>query len=83
MKDQIIYPTTYPTMASVREAAEQFSVSQTYVRRLCRTGKIRYTAISSRKWLVNMDSLAQFFSEGETIREEPKVINGIRRINCS
>lgn len=83
MKDAIAYPTTYPTMARVKDAAERFNVSPAFVRRLCRTGKIRYTAISCRKWLVNMDSLAQFFEQGEPIKEEPQEINGIRRINLS
>lgn len=46
-----------------------------YVRKLCRTGKICYTAISSRKWLVNMDTLAQFFaqeSRSERIRDRSR-----------
>lgn len=52
---------SYPTMATVKETAHQFSVSAAFVRKLCREGRIRYTAISSRKWMVNLDSLAQFF----------------------
>ena len=70
----------YPNMASVKEAAERFNVTPNYVRKLCKTGKIRYTAISSRKWLVNMDTLAQFFSEGEPVKEEPQPVDGIRRV---
>ena len=50
---------SYPTMATVKETAHQFSVSAAFVRKLCREGRIRYTAISSRKWMVNLDSLAQ------------------------
>ena len=50
-------------MASVRNAAARFNVTPEYVRKLCRTGKICYTAISSRKWLINMDTLAQFFAQ--------------------
>lgn len=46
----------YPAMASVKNAAARFNVSPEYVRKLCRTGKICYTAISSRKWLVNVDT---------------------------
>ena len=49
-------------MASVKNAAARFDVTPEYVRKLCRTGKICYTAISSRKWLINMDTLAQFFA---------------------
>ena len=64
-------PIHYPTMATVKNAAVRFNVTPTYVRKLCRTGKIRYTAISCRRWLVNMDSLAQFFAEGEPVRGDP------------
>lgn len=39
-------PIHYPTMATVKNAAVRFNVTPTYVRKLCRTGKIRYTAIS-------------------------------------
>ncbi len=43
--------------------------------------KIRYTIVSSRRWLVNMDSLAQFFEQGAAPAEQPAaVVNGIRRI---
>lgn len=70
----------YPTMASVKNAAARFNVTPEYVRRLCRTGKIRYTAISSRKWLVNVDTLAQFFAQGEPVQETPQPVDGIRRV---
>ena len=66
---------SYPTMATVKEAAHQFSVSAAFVRKLCREGRIRYTAISSRKWMVNLDSLAQFFEQGESM-PEPSTIKG-------
>ena len=68
----------YPKMATVKDAANQFSVSSAFVRKLCREGRIRYTAISSRKWLVNLDSLAQFFEQGESMLEPSKPTNGIR-----
>lgn len=71
---------SYPTMATVKEAAHQFSVSATFVRKLCREGRIRYTAISSRKWMVNLDSLAQFFEQGESMPEPLKPTNGIRPV---
>lgn len=70
----------YPTMATVKDAASQFSVSTAFVRKLCREGRIRYIAISSRKWLVNLDSLAQFFAQGEPMSEQPKTTNGIRPV---
>lgn len=65
-------------MASVKNAAARFNVTPEYVRKLCRTGKICYTAISSRKWLINMDTLAQFFAQGEAAREDSQqVTNGM------
>lgn len=70
----------YPAMASVKNAAARFNVTPEYVRKLCRTGKICYTAISSRKWLINMDTLAEYFTQGDPVEQEPQVINGIRRI---
>lgn len=63
MNAPISYPNVYPTMASVKNAAARFNVTPEYVRKLCRTGKICYTAISSRKWLINMDTLARFFAQ--------------------
>lgn len=70
----------YPAMASVKNAAARFNVTPEYVRKLCRTGKICYTAISSRKWLVNVDTLAEYFTQGDPVEQEPQVINGVRRI---
>lgn len=70
----------YPKMATVKDAANQFSVSSAFVRKLCREGRIRYTAISSRKWLVNLDSLARFFEQGESTPEPSKITNGIRAV---
>ena len=66
----------YPAMASVKNAAARFNVTPEYVRKLCRTGKICYTAISSRKWLINMDTLAQFFAQGEPVREDSQPVDG-------
>ena len=70
----------YPKMATVKDAANQFSVSSAFVRKLCREGRILYTAISSRKWLVNLDSLASFFEQGEPMPEPSKITNGIRAV---
>lgn len=87
MNAPISYPNVYPTMASVKNAAARFNVTPEYVRKLCRTGKICYTAISSRKWLINMDTLAQFFAQGEPVREDSQPVredsqpvDGIRRV---
>lgn len=70
----------YPRMARIKAAAAQFGCSVHYLRNLCRSGKVRYTAVSSRRWLVNMDSLAQFFEQGEQV--EPESVNGVRRFNA-
>ena len=80
MTNTIEYPIRYPTMATVKEAAVRIGVSPAYVRKLCRMGKIRYTTISSRKWLVNVDTLAEYFTQGDPVEQEPQVINGVRRI---
>lgn len=69
----------YPRMARIKDAAAQFGCSVHYLRNLCRSGKVRYTAVSSRRWLVNMDSLARFFEQGEQV--EPENVNGIHRFN--
>ena len=68
----------YPKMAIVKRAAEQFGCTAFFVRKLCRENKIRYTVVSSRRWLVNLDSLSRFFEQGEQV--EPENVNGIRRI---
>lgn len=55
---------TYPNMSTVKEAAAQFGVTAAYIRTLCRTGKVRFVCAGNR-WLVNMDSLAAYFNEGD------------------
>lgn len=69
---------TLPTMISVKQASAQFGLTPYFLRNLCRSGKVRYTAVSSRRWLVNLDSLARFFEQGEQV--EPESVNGVRRI---
>lgn len=70
----------YPRMARIKDAAAQFGCSVHYLRNLCRSGKVRYTAVSSRRWLVNMDSLSRFFEQGEQV--EPENVNGVHRFNA-
>lgn len=55
---------TYPNMSTVKEAAAQFGVTAAYIRMLCRAGKVRFVCAGNR-WLVNMDSLAAYFNEGD------------------
>lgn len=54
----------YPIMKSVKDAAEIYGLSPAYIRRLCRTGKVRFVNAGHR-WLVNMDSLARYFEAGD------------------
>lgn len=70
----------YPRMARIKDAAAQFGCSVHYLSNLCRSGKVRYTAVSSRRWLVNLDSLARFFEQGEQV--EPENVNGVHRFNA-
>lgn len=70
----------YPRMARIKDAAAQFGCSVHYLRNLCRSGTVRYTAVSSRRWLVNLDSLARFFEQGEQV--EPENVNGVHRFNA-
>ena len=51
-------------MSTVKEAAAQFGVTAAYIRTLCRAGKVRFVCAGNR-WLVNMDSLAAYFNEGD------------------
>lgn len=54
----------YPTMGTVKRTAEVFGVSPSYIRRLCKAGKVVYTN-TGHLWLVNMDSLARYFEAGD------------------
>lgn len=68
----------YPRMATVAKAAELYGLSPAYIRRLCRQGKIRYVATGHR-WLVNLDSLARYFEEGDPV-DSNQTVDGIRRV---
>lgn len=70
----------YPQMATVKAAAEIYGLSPAYIRRLCKTGKIRYVN-AGHMWLVNMNSLAQYFNEGDPVpAEQDEAVGGIRRV---
>lgn len=51
-------------MATVKKTAEVFGVSASYIRRLCRAGKISFVN-TGHVWLVNLDSLARYFEAGD------------------
>ena len=60
----------YPNMGTVKRAAEIYGLSPSYIRRLCKTGKIRYVN-AGHMWLVNLDSLARYFEQGDPVPAEP------------
>ncbi len=70
----------YPHMALTRDAAQQFGIPASYLRRLCKEGKVRFVKISVNKWLINCDSVAEYFQRGESpAEEELDTVAGIRR----
>ena len=70
----------YPNMGTVAKAAEIYGLSPAYIRRLCRQGKIRYV-VAGHRWLVNQDSLARYFNEGDPVpAEQDEAVGGIRRV---
>ena len=70
----------YPNMGTVAKAAEIYGLSLAYIRRLCRQGKIRYV-VAGHRWLVNLDSLARYFNEGDPVpAEQDEAVGGIRRV---
>jgi hypothetical protein len=70
----------YPVMKTVKTAAAIYGLPPTYIRTLCRTGKIRYV-VAGHRWLVNMNSLAQYFERGDPVpAEQGEAVGGIRRV---
>ena len=68
-----------PVMKTVRDAAAIYGLPPTYIRTLCRTGKIRHV-VAGHRWLVNLDSLAKYFNEGDPVpAEQDEAVGGIRR----
>lgn len=76
MGDSVIYP----HMMQTKQAAQTFGISAMYLRKLCKQGKVRYVMISKNKWLINLDSLAAYFNEGDRPAEQPETVAGIRRV---
>ena len=70
----------YPNMGTIKKAAEIYELSPSYIRRLCKTGKVRYVN-AGRGWLVNLDSLARYFEQGDPApAAQEQRICGIRQI---
>lgn len=71
---------SYPQMGSVKKAAEVFGVSPSYLRRLCRAGKIAFVNMG-HSWLINLDSLARYFEAGDPgPAGQDEAVNGVRRV---
>lgn len=68
----------YPNMGSVKKAAAIYGLSPAYIRRLCRQGKVCYVD-AGHMWLVNLDSLARYFEQGDPA-ESSQTAEGIRRV---
>ena len=78
--DNITRFRSYPQMGSVKKAAEVFGVSPSYLRRLCRSGKIAFVN-TGHAWLVNLDSLARYFEAGDPGPAGlDEAVNGVRRV---
>ena len=70
----------YPQMATVKKAAEFFGVSPSYLRRLCKTGKITFVN-TGHIWFINLDSLARYFDKGDPgPAGQDEAVNGVRRV---
>lgn len=70
----------YPQMATVKKAAEVFGLSPSYLRRLCRAGKISFVN-TGHSWLINLDSLARYFEAGDPgPAGQDESVNGVRRV---
>lgn len=76
--DKIVH---FSKMATVKEASQIFGVTPRYLRTLCRSGKVRFVEVSRTKWLVNLDSLDEFFNAGSPIpAAQSDTAGGIRRV---
>ena len=72
MGECISYP-RLPNMAPVKQAAQLYGLSPYYIRRLCKAGKIRFVN-AGRGWLVNLDSLARYFEQGDPLRRSSVIV---------
>ena len=70
-----------PNMGTVLKAAQLYGLSPNYIRRLCKLGKVRYVDCGNR-WLVNLDSLARYFEQGDVPADQPSTrpAYGVRRL---
>lgn len=71
-------PIRFPHMLSIVEASAQSGLSPYTLRKLCRSGQIRFVACGCR-WLVNGDSLARFLEGGSPAASDSQSSESIRR----
>lgn len=68
----------FPHMLTVAEASAQSGLSPYTLRKLCRSGQIRFVACGCR-WLVNGESLARFLEDGSPAAPDPQGVKSSRR----
>lgn len=73
----------YPNMGSTAKAAEIYGVPPHYIRLLCKAGKVRFVRYG-RHILVNLDSLARYFEQGDPApAEQCNSTSSVRRVYAS
>lgn len=68
-------------MLSIRETAEQYGLSQYYVRSLLLSGQVKGTRIGRGKLLCNINDLDRFLSESYVNQPAETVSTGINPIS--
>lgn len=71
----------FPHMLTVAEASAQSGLSPYTLRKLCRSGQIRFVACGCR-WLVNGESLARFLEGGSPAVSDPRGVKNTRRADA-
>lgn len=71
----------FPHMFTVAEASAQSGLSPYTLRKLCRSGQIRFVACGCR-WLVNGDSLARFLEGGSPAASDSQSSESVRRASA-
>ena len=63
--------TTVPTMLTIKEASNNFNLSQNCLRKWCLQNKIVHT-MAVKKYLINVEKLAEFLNNGENFHGSKK-----------
>ena len=72
-------PIIYPRMGSTKKAAELYGVTPNYIRLLCKRRKVKFV-LHGRSILVNLDSLARYFEQGDAPEDSTQTVQGVRRV---